>query len=108
MIRAISILENKDWDDVLLELTIQSYMMKDILSSNNVWSNYLWQHGYERMIIPNTCPNCYTIEQFTRDYPKGEYLLATGTHVVAVIDGNYFDTWDSGHEIPIYYWRKEE
>ena len=27
-------------------------------------------------------------------------------HVVAVIDGNYYDTWDSGDKIPIYYWYK--
>lgn len=108
VIRAISIVENKDWDDIFLELTIEAYMMKDIVSSNNVWSNYLWRNGYERMIIPNTCPDCYSINQFAKDYSQGTYLLATGTHVVAVKDGNYFDTWDSGNEIPIYYWRKEE
>jgi len=34
-------------------------------------------------------------------------ILATGTHVIAVGDGNYYDTWDSGQEVPIYYWRKE-
>ena len=22
--------------------------------------------------------------------------------------GDYFDTWDSGQEVPIYYWKKEE
>jgi hypothetical protein len=34
-------------------------------------------------------------------------MLATGTHVVAVIDGNYYDTWDSGDEVPIALWKKE-
>ena len=42
------------------------------------------------------------------DNPEGKYLLATGTHVVTVIDGDYYDTWDSGDEIPIYYFTKEE
>ena len=59
------------------------------------------------MIIPNTCPDCYTIADFCNDHPYGTYILATGTHVVAVIDGDYYDTWDSGNEIPIFYWQKE-
>ena len=28
-------------------------------------------------------------------------------HVVTVQDGKYYDTWDSGNEIPVYYWEKE-
>lgn len=38
----------------------------------------------------------------------GRYLLALDQHVVAVVDGDYYDTWDSGNEIPIYYWMKGE
>ena len=29
------------------------------------------------------------------------------SNAVGVIDGDYYDTWDSGNEIPIFYWRKE-
>ena len=61
-----------------------------------------------RYTIPNTCPDCYTVEQFCVDNDRGLFLLATGSHVVAVKDGLYFDAWDSGNEIPIYYWRKEK
>jgi hypothetical protein len=45
----------------------------------------------------------YTIRDFCRDHNKGTYILATGTHVVAVKNGDYIDTWDSGAEIPIFY-----
>lgn len=82
-------------------------MLKDMPSSNEVWMSYLTKCGFERSIIPNTCPNCYTIKDFCKDNPQGVYLLATGTHVVAVINGSYFDTWDSGNEIPVFYFRKE-
>lgn len=27
-------------------------------------------------------------------------------HVVCVQDGFYWDTWDSGQEIPVYYWER--
>ena len=107
VIRAISIASGRSWDDVFIDLMVQSYMMKDIPSANHVWGAYLHGQGYSRKVIPNGCPDCYTIADFTKDYPKGTYILHTGTHVVAVKDGNYFDTWDSGNEIPIFYWKEE-
>jgi hypothetical protein len=27
--------------------------------------------------------------------------------VVTVQDGKYYDTWNSGNEVPVYYWEKE-
>ena len=77
-------------------------------SSNSVWDSFLRENGYLRYAIPNTCPNCYTVQDFAKDHPKGRYLLATGSHVVAVIDGDYFDTWDSGFEKPKSYYTKQE
>ena len=81
--------------------------MKELPSQNNVWGAYLRNIGYTRHIIPDTCPDCYTVRNFSKDHPQGRYILGTGSHVVAVIDGNYYDTWDSGDEIPIYYFEKE-
>ena len=108
VIRGISILTDKSWEYTYIEIITQGYTMYDMPSSNEVWGTYLQGRGYEKKIIPNTCPDCYTIEQFCRDHPKGRYLLATGSHVVAVIDGDYYDTWDSGDEVPVYYFSKEE
>lgn len=81
--------------------------MYDMPSSNAVWSAYLKSGGYTKNIIPSTCPDCYTVKQFCEDNPRGDFLLATGTHVVAVKDGNYYDTWDSGDEVPAFYFSKE-
>lgn len=108
VIRGISILTDKSWAYTYMEIIVQGYDMYDMPSSNEVWSAYLKSQGYSKRIIPNTCPSCYTIKDFCEDHPEGRYLLATGSHVVAVIDGNYYDTWDSGSEIPIYYFTKEE
>lgn len=107
VIRAISAAEGRTWDDIFLDLMLKSFEMKDIPSANNVWSAYLKDLGYSRYIIPNTCPDCYTIKDFANDNPVGKYILATGTHVVCIRDGNYIDTWDSGDEVPIYYFEKE-
>ena len=108
VIRAISILTNEDWEYTFLELCIFAFSMHDMPSSNAVWGAYLIDLGYKRYVIPNVCPACYTVRQFCKTHTNGKYLLATGTHVVTVIDGDYYDTWDSGDEVPIYYFTKEE
>lgn len=108
VIRAISTVMNKRWEDVYNDICDLGFEMKDMPSSNTVWGEYLKQNGYYRNIVPNTCPSCYTVRDFCRDHKNGRYILATGTHVIAVIDGDYYDTWDSGNENPVYYWKKNE
>lgn len=108
VIRALSIAMQKPWYDVYVDLCLQGLMMYDMPSSNRVWNEYLKTEGYTRHVIPSDCPGCYTVRDFCGEHFKGTYILGTGTHVIAVINGNYFDTWDSGDESPIYYWTKEE
>ncbi len=108
VIRAIAKATGKSWEDVYMDVVLQGFTMKDMPSSNDVWGTYLHQNGFTRHIIPDTCPSCYTVTDFCIDNPNMTGILATGTHVIAVEDGNYFDTWDSGMETPIYFWQKEE
>lgn len=108
VIRAVAKLTDKSWEDAYVDVVLQGFSMHDMPSANNVWGTYLKEHGYKQTLLPDVCPDCYTVTDFCRDYPKGKYLLAIGTHVVAVEDGDYFDTWDSGNEVPIYYFRKEQ
>lgn len=104
VIRAISKLTRCDWQTVYMDIALVGYEMCDMPSSNAVWAAYLRRRGYRHAIIPDTCPDCYTVRNFCRDNPHGSYLLATGSHVIAVVDGDYFDAWDSGDEVPTYYW----
>jgi hypothetical protein len=107
VIRAISVLTGQDWMTTKIGIFIESCLMYSTESANNVWHNYLRKLGYTRYVVPNTCPNCYTVKDFCIDHPYGKYLVALDGHVVAVINGDYYDTWDSGNEVPIYFWKKE-
>lgn len=105
-VRAISRLFDMDWDTAFLVLMAESFSQKSLPSSDKVWGDYLRNNGYKRYIIPNTCPDCYTVGRFAEDHPRGRYLLKTHEHVVAVVDGDYYDSFDTGEEVPVYYWER--
>ena len=107
VIRAISIVTDKPWDEIYINVVLQGFIMKNMPSVNKVWGNYLSSIGFKNYLLPNTCPDCYTIRDFCRDNPVGTFILATGSHVVAVKDGDYYDTWDSGDQMPASVWRRE-
>lgn len=106
-IRAISKATGRSWEETYVEVAIKGLMMHDMPSANHVWGSYLSDIGFSRHLIPNTCPNCYTVRQFAEDHKKGAYILAISGHVVACIDGVYYDTFDSGDCVPIYYWKED-
>lgn len=105
-VRAISMVFGITWEDAFIRLSNLALLMNDMPSANRVWGEYLRRNGFRRFIIPDTCPDCYTIADFAEDHPKGRYVVATGSHVVCVINGVYYDSWDSGGEIPVYYWKR--
>lgn len=107
VVRALTIALDSDWDTIFLGLAAYGFNIKDMPSGNAIWSAYLRDKGFKRYIIPNECPNCYALKDFCKDHPNGIFVIGTGTHAVTVIDGDYYDSWDSGNVIPIYYFTKE-
>ena len=105
-VRAVSKALGVDWETAFAMISANAYAMGDMPSSDSVWGATLRQNGFYRESIPNTCPDCYTLRDFCAMHPYGKYLACTGSHVVAVIDGDYYDTWDSGDETILYYFRK--
>ena len=103
VIRAIAKAMGKTWETAFVELSLAGFFSGDWGNSNNVWDHYLTDHHFKRYI----CPTCTTVAEFANSHKGGTYILGTGTHAVAVIDGAYFDSWDSGQEMPIYFYTKE-
>ena len=74
-------------------------------NSNYVWGLDLKSKGGTQFLLPESCPSCITVRAFCEKFPDGIYVIGTGNHAVAVIDGDYYDSWDSGDEVPSYFWR---
>lgn len=108
VVRTLSKALGQDWDTTFIDLFVKGFEMCDMPNANAVWGAYLKEKGFKRYAISEECADCYTVEDFCREHPKGTYILAISGHVVPVIDGTYFDTWNSGDEIPVYYWKREE
>ena len=108
-VRAVAKALDTDWETAYSKIAANGFAMGDMPSSDSVWGAVLRQNGFYREAIPNTCPDCYTAEDFCRDYPNGTFVLAFGGHVATVKDGDLFDSWDSSNEVPMYFWfRKDE
>lgn len=101
VIRAISCAMNIPWTRAYMDLANAGLEMADMPNSNCVWGKFLRRNGFRKY---NT--DC-TVDEFARENPYGTYVLSTGNHVVACIDGKYYDAWDSGNEDIDSYWRKE-
>ena len=105
-VRAISKATGKTWEQVYAALTAYGFMRCDMPSANHVWGNYLKSQGFVREFVDDHGQALYTVEDFARDHPTGTYILAIDGHVVCAVDGFYYDSWDSGQEVPVYYWTR--
>ena len=105
---AISIATDNGWMETYLDLCLFGLLMADMPSANSVTTANLRNKGFRRRTIPDDCPDCYTIETFCEDHPKGTFVIGTGSHLTTVIDGTLFDSWNSLAETPVYYFEKSE
>ena len=107
-IRAVAKALDTDWETAYAMITINGFSMGDMPSSDSVWGAVLRQNVFYRNAISNTCPDCYTAEQFAKDHPEGVFVLGFGGHVATVKDGDLYDSWDSSQASPQFFWYKKE
>lgn len=106
-VRAVSAALGVDWDTAFDMIADMAKGMGDMPSNDAAWGAVLRRHGFVKRVLPDTCPDCYTAEDFCKDHPRGVYVLAFGGHVAAVVDGVLLDSWNSSREIPAYIWEEK-
>lgn len=105
-VRAIAEALGQSWEQTYIDLALQGLLMKDMPSANYVWGEYLRGKGFRSHLVPEGDYGPITVAEFSARHPMGTYILAISGHVVCVKDGDWLDSWDSGNEIPIYFWMK--
>ena len=105
-VRACCKASGRTWDEVFDSLAEIAFEMKDVISANAVWGEYLKRCGFVRRDVECYAPERCDVIDFCRNHPHGIYVLGMDGHVVAVEDGFYFDSWDSGEKHPLNYWAR--
>lgn len=106
VVRAIAIATGQTWDEVHTGLCLLSGEKCTMPSVNWLWGLYLKKRGFEKYLLSDDCPECMTVAEFAKAYPDGTHVIGTGNHAVAIKNGDWLDTWDSGDEVISYYYRK--
>ena len=82
-------------------------LQKDLQNANTVWGQVLKNKGFVKRNLPCIERSCYTVREFALSHPHGIYVVGDGSHAIAVIDGHYVDTYDSGDRNVLFYYQKD-
>lgn len=102
VIRACSIALDNTWHKTHKEICELSNKKCNMPSANSVWGEFLESNNMRYREPQQTL----TVRQFCLLHPYGIYTIGTGNHAVTVIDGDWYDIWDSGDEIVSYYFER--
>lgn len=108
-IRALTKAMGMSWIEVFDELCRYARYYQCLPNQKPATHSFMEDSGWHYTSIPKG--KRITVEDFAKSH-KGEYNLHVrvgyNTHFVAVVDGKYYDTWDSGKKLLYGYWSKKE
>lgn len=99
VIRALTKVMNKSWLEIFNELIPYARKFQYMPNQKECYETYLKDNGFVYVGISNKKGSKRpTVKSFAKENKEGTYLLNVANHVVAVVDGKYFDTWDCGEK----------
>lgn len=108
VIRALSKALKKSWEGIYVSLCAEGLLFHDMPSSDYVWGMFLKKNGFQQKMVESICPDCTTVQRFADNHPDGVYVVKTQSHTICIREGCWWDSWNSGEEIVLYFWQKEE
>lgn len=109
VVRALTKVMNKTWLEVFNELITYAIEIQCMPNNKTCYERYLKDNGFEYHCISNKKGSKRpTVESFTKEHKAGTFFLNVANHVVSVVDGIYYDTWDSGQCCLYGYYEKEK
>lgn len=108
VIRALTKVTGKEWLQVFEELLPYAKELQCMPNGKPCYKTYLKENGFIYHGISNKKgAKRPTVKQFANEHKEGTYFLHVAKHCVSVVDGIYYDTWDSG-ECCLYGYREKE
>lgn len=104
VIRALCKAYNLTWLEAFRELIPYAEAIQDMPNSKKVYSKYIkdkggcWngikvEKGQKRM----------TVKELAK-YTRGTHIARLANHIVCIIDGDWYDSWDSGNKTVYGHW----
>ena len=98
VVRAISLAEDKTWNETYEELSEIAQSNGIILDDVN-FVEPLLDSRYERVCYDNKY-----VGDFVEEHPRGTYLITMLGHITCCIDGVLYDTFDCRNRIMLCAW----
>ena len=98
-VRAISLAENKTWNQTYDELSDAARSRGMMFNSVEFIEDYL-DYKYRR-----TCHSSKYVGEFADEHLYGTYLVTMSNHITVVIDGTIYDTFDCSDRIMRCAWK---
>lgn len=112
VVRAICTALGQSWEMTVRELTEIGIKYGYVLNEKKCYERYLKQKGWMKCKQPRHLDNTkFTGDEFCRQIaePNEKFIAHIGGHhVVAIIDQQVYDTWNSTSRTIGNYWYKEE
>jgi len=101
VLRSISVLTNRSWQDVNDEL---SYLAA---KEGYMFDNVPFVEDYLDERYNRECHYSKTVGEFAIEHPYGKYAITMQGHITALIDGVIVDTFDPSNRVMRCAWRIE-
>lgn len=99
VLRSISVAEGISWEECQRKLSYLSGKEGRLLNDVEFVENYLDKR------YPRRCYEGVTIGEFAEFCPRGNFVVTTKGHIVAVINNIILDTWDCSDRIMMCCWQ---
>ena len=108
VIRSICGVTGKEWEEVLMELTLCAMKHKLMIDDPDLYTKYLKENGWTKHNQPKKkCGKKYKAYEWAPIF-KGKAIAHVGAHhMVMVSHGKVWDTWYSLDGIVGNYWTKD-
>ena len=108
VIRSLTKALDMEWLEVFDDIHPISRELQVPFNCKPCYEKYLELKGFKYHGISNgKGTKRPTVNKFALEHKEGTYVLRVAHHLVTVVDGYFYDTWDSGDKSLYGYWVKE-